>query len=242
MFKKMVGMFTILMLMFVMLAMFAPASHSAAKQIDLYRYLYPQNALYDTVTVTWEEPLAADPNLIWDNVQVTTQSLVAGVTQLLTVDFASQADCARTVSVTLSSAIATATAITGSELTISGIDSNGIKRTEVIVASQTVAYSNYAYLLVSTITYGATTIAGAGSSQSDYVSIDVGIGAKLGLTVNINATTDVFGVIEDDLVTDPADKADEDYDTIDFASDPDGTRDYKVHMRAPVYKRDVASE
>ena len=172
------------------------------------------------------------------SVNIATTTLVAGTSAYYAANF-TQVDYPRTISVTVSSAAAGATLV--GTISIVGIDSTGAACTEsVTLSTSATATSNYAFAYLTSITISVTSITGG----SGYASMEIafGIGAKLGLPASINAATDVYVIIENGVSLSVSAQANATYNTIDFASDPDASKDYQVWMRFPIYKSAPADD
>ncbi len=240
MFKKLFLMLMVLIMLFVLLP--TGKANAVAWPVDTIRWMMPKTAFYETVPMEWVDVPTADPNLIVVSMHVSTAALVAGTTGF-TLLIASQTDYPRNYTCIISSR-AEGAAVVGS-LEIIGTDSIGTARTETIAISSVTASGNYPFAYVTSVRVTITSIADnpdGGNLQSTDCSIDVGTGVKMGLCTNIYETTDVFTVLEDGAATDPSGKANATYNTIDFASDPDASKDYEIAIRAPMQKWSPATQ
>lgn len=164
-------------------------------------------------------------------IRVTTTNLVVGITSTTT-NF-TQPVYGRNIIIFSSFTTGTdTTTVTGNAIVI-GTDTTGKINRETISFSttETSGVGNIAWTYVSSITFSATAI----SSATGDAFLFVGTGNRIGLNNNISAATDIYKLIEAgaDVRPEAANVSiNPTYETIDFATNGDGSNDYSVYYKA----------
>lgn len=182
----------------------------------------------------WLDLPAADDDVILNegNSVLTLSTLKTGGTTYIASDL-TQPSVPRNViifaSVTVGNVSVTTPTLTAT-CYIKGLDSLGRStftyQTVVTTASAAVGVGDIAWSYISSMTITATST-GTVSIIGNAVNIQVGTGDKIGLSNKINSTNDIYHVSEagSAVLTYTANAG---YNTIDFATDGNGARDYTV--------------
>jgi len=157
-----------------------------------------------------------------NSVTIATATLVASATTW-TLAGGDVTDMAEARNVTILFATTTITSLTGS-LSVTGTDHRGNAATETIaISTYGSTAGNVAWRSITSATLTVATIVGA----SGDLLVSFGTGNKIGLLNDILASANVKKVIEAGSAVTTA-TVNATYDTIDFATDADGSNDYVV--------------
>lgn len=185
-----------------------------------------------------EELILVDPatasNTAFKNTLISTQTLVNAATTF-TLAYAGFTDIIHPRNITASYATGstTGTVLTAAlgSLVITGIDAKGNAATETLAVSTQPALGtgNIAWR---TITSAVLTTTSIDKSDDDVntntIYVRIGSGVKMGIPADIQAAGDVYKVIEAGSLTTTTYTLSTTYDTISFATAPNGTNDYTV--------------
>jgi hypothetical protein len=210
---------------FFVLSTFAFAGGQITKRA--YVFMRPVDINMGNSCVTWVDLPAASTASVLSTVSIATATLVANGTSY-TLAAADYTDIVfprnLTVDVAFSSGEATTT-VTGN-LVITGLDQFGKNNTETISISTNSANGVVTWSTVTTLQFSNVTIAGASVANA---SLSVGSGNVIALPDNIQSSSDIIKVIENGA-TSTTYIVNTTYDSIDFASDPDGSKDYYIYQ------------
>jgi len=169
--------------------------------------------------------LAADASAGRMTVVMSTATLVAGATSWTTT--ITEMPEPRNVVV----AVTTTSATMAGTFVIEGTSHRGNSTTEtLVIAGTTTVTGAVAWRTIDTGTLTMTSISGA----SGNMTINIGTGEKIGLGNELAYTDDIVFVDEAGTKTTTY-TANATYDTIDFATDGDGSNDYKVYYYTPMW-------
>jgi len=157
---------------------------------------------------------------------VSTTTLISAATSWTTT--ITEASEPRNVTVDVTTTSVTAMAGT---FVIEGTNHRGNSTTETLTINSTNTVTGaVAWRTIDTATLTMTTI----TSASGDMTINIGTGDKIGLGNELAYADDVAFVDEDGTQTTTY-TANATYDTIDFATDGNGTRNYKVYYYTPMW-------
>lgn len=184
--------------------------------------------LTNAFDVFMDVPTASTSSVL-NAVTISTTSLAAGTTTYaLALGDYTDVILPRNVTVDVDFATGKATTTVSGTLTIIGKNQFGRSVNETIAVSTNTATGNVAFSTITSLVYTAFTITGA---SEDNILLTVGTGVKIGLSNNITSTANFIKVIEDGA-TSTTYVGNATYNTIQFASAPDGSKDYQVLYEA----------
>lgn len=219
---------------FCILALFIFASISfAGNTKSNFIYNLPNDVCLVNIIDNWENLPAVSTAAILNSVSITTTSLVASATtySLENGDFT---DIVFPRNITADCAFATGEATTTviGTLTITGKNQFGIATTESIAMSTNAVAGNVCWSTITSLEFNDFTISGASVSN---IVLSVGTGLKIALSNNIESAIDIIKVIESGAASTTY-ILNTTYDSIYFASAPNGTNDYYVYYNARTNK------
>lgn len=196
--------------------------------------LMPPDICIDNQLDTWENLPVASTASILNAITISTQSLTANTTTYLLLD-ADYTDIVfpKNVVINVDFATGKATTTVAGTLLITGLNQFGRTTTETISVTTTTATGSVAWSTITSLVYSGFTI--SGSSEAD-ILLSVGTGEKIALTNNVRQSADFIKVIEAGA-TSTSYTPNYTYNTITFASAPDGSKDYYVLYKARYGKK-----
>lgn len=216
------------------LGIFVFASISvAANTKPNFIYNLPNDVCLVNTMNSWENLPAVSTAAILNSVSITTTSLVANTTTY-TLSAGDFTDIVFPRNITADCAFATgeATTTVAGILTITGKNQFGNATTESVLVSTNAVAGNVCWATITSLQFSGFTISGASESN---ISLSVGTGLKIALSNNIESTADAIKVIEAGA-TSTTYTLNATYDSISFASAPNGTNDYYVYYNARTNK------
>lgn len=187
--------------------------------------------VYENAHEIWIDIPTADTDVVKSVMQISSSTLLAAATTWTSVnsDITQNAYPRNVVAVIVSSAADTADiTITGS-LVVTGLDSKGIATTDTLTISTNSATGNVAFSTMSSVALTVTACSGGVATE---LNVSIGTGVKIGLANNIVAVSDIYKITIDRVDSPNASQTiNVTYDTIDFTTDPNSSRDYDAWLK-----------
>jgi len=210
----------------VLLFVFALCSISFATQSkNAFVWNLPNGVCMSNSLDTWVDLPATSSATILATTSISTATLVASGTSY-TLAAADYTDVIfpRNLIVDVYFAVGEPTAVVTGNLVVTGYNQLGKSVSETIAISTNSAAGVIAWSTVTNLEFTDVT---ATNTLGD-ASLSVGVGTKIGLSNNIQNSADILKCIENGA-TSTTYTLSTTYETIDFASDPNGTRDYFLY-------------
>jgi len=205
----------------------------AAETKQSFVYNLPADVCLLNAMDNWENLPAVSTAAVLNSVSIATATLTSGTT-IYTLAAADFTDIVFPRNITADIAFATGestTTVSGS-LIVVGKNQFGVSATETLAISTNAVAGNVCWSTITSLTYSGFTITDASESTC---TLAVGTGLKIALSNNIQNTTDAIKVIEAGA-TSTTYTMNTTYDSIQFASAPNGTSDYYVYYNARTNK------
>jgi hypothetical protein len=218
-----------ILLSIIALFLFASISFAATISKPNFVASIPSDVCLVNALDNWQDLPAVSTAAVLNSVSITTTSLVASATTytLANGDFTDivfprniTADCDFATDESVSAVAGT--------LTITGYNQFGIAATESVSITTNAVAGSVCWSSITSLEFSDFTISGAAEAN---ISLAVGTGLKIALSNNIQNTTDAIKVIEAGA-TSTTYTLNTTYDSISFASAPNGTSDYYVYYNA----------
>lgn len=177
--------------------------------------------------VSWENLPVASTTSILSPTNISTATLVAsGTSYTLAAGDYTDIIFPRNITVDMYFSVGESTTIVTGSCVVTGNNQFGRSTTETLSVSTNAVTSVNAFSTITNIAFSDVAIADASVSTT---SVSVGSSVKIALPNNIQGTGDMIKVIEAGA-TSTSYTANATYDTIQFASAPDGTKDYYIYF------------
>lgn len=197
----------------------------SAQSKNLFVHNLPNDVCLSNSIDTWVDLPATSTATILATTSISTATLVASGTSY-TLAAADYTDVIfpRNLIVDVYFAVGESTSVVTGNLIITGYNQLGKSMSETIAISTTAATGVVAWSTVTNLEFTDVTA----TSTSGDASLSVGVGTKIGLSNNIQNSGDILKCIEDGA-TSTTYTLSTTYETTDFASDPDGSKDYYIY-------------